>query len=85
MQVLGDSLSADPVGVCVFVSPPGLTLAPVQSNSGQLFSISSAVSIPCSQSSYLHPVKMKLAVDQLLDKASFLPSRLYRRSAVSKL
>lgn len=53
MQVLGDSLSADPVGFCVFVSPPGLTLAPVQCNSGQLFSISCAVSIPCSQSAYL--------------------------------
>lgn len=79
MQVLG-SLSADPVGFCVFVSPPGLTLASVQCNSGQLFSISCAVSIPARA----HISKMKLAVDQLLDKASFLPSGLYGRSAVSK-
>lgn len=79
MQVLG-SLSADPVGFCVFVSPPGLTLASVQCNSCSL----SAVLFP-SHAARAHISKMKLAVDQLLDKASFLPSGLYGRSAVSKL
>lgn len=62
-------------GLTAFQCPLGLTLASIQSNSGQLFYRQCCPS-PCSQNSYVHPVRTNLAEYQGFEKATLLPSYL---------